>query len=98
MTRVLGGRAARWALALALLASPAIAAGSRQMTAPPRAAVRSNAVRQAWTALVSLAARLGSGMDPDGAPAPSTGTQGSATATTPATPTSDLGSIMDPDG
>jgi hypothetical protein len=95
MTRMLGGRAARWALALGLLGSPAVAAGSRQATAPPRVAVRSNAVRQAWTALVHFAARLGSGMDPNGAPAPSAGgTQESPKAP----PAADLGSIMDPNG
>jgi hypothetical protein len=98
MTRMLGGRAARWALALGLLGSPAVAAGSRKATAPPRVAVRSNAVRQAWTALVHFAARLGSGMDPNGAHASSTGTQASPATTTPATPTSDRGSIMDPNG
>lgn len=97
MTRAPGVRAVRVVLALALLSSPAIAATPRPVTPPPRAAVEPSVIRRAWTALVNLAAHLGSGMDPNGAQAPQNGTHGSP-APPPATPTSDLGSGMDPDG
>jgi len=97
MTRAPGVRAARLVLALALLGSPAIAAGSRPVPVTPRAAVNSTVVHRAWTALVNLAARLGSGMDPDGVQAPPpNGTH--ASPAPPPPPTADLGSIMDPDG
>jgi hypothetical protein len=98
MTRAPGLRAARVVLALALLGSPAVAATSRPLSHPPRAAVSASIARRAWAALVNFASRLGSGLDPDGAQAsPPSGAPGSPAAQ-PATPTSDLGSIMDPNG
>lgn len=93
-------RAACLAAAVLLLASPAAIAATHHPARSAPTAASSAVVGRAWSALVSLFGRLGSGMDPNGAKIPS-GTAPTAaphTAAPPAGPASDLGSGMDPDG
>jgi hypothetical protein len=100
MARLSLSRIACLVLVLLVTASPTLLAaglrhGHQQATKP----AASGFFSQAWAGLFSLFAKNGSEMDPNGAPTQNGSTMDpDGKPQPPASPTSDLGSIMDPDG